>query len=295
MGNHRASDARHTALAAAILRHAQTQGWRRGHRLTELELSAALSVSRTPVRAALRRLAGAGFVIPHSDRGFVLAVGGRRLSDAKLDEPDTAEAELHAALVKDRIAGRLPQIVGQAELARRYGAGRPLLTRVLTRMQHEGLISRAQGQGWTFVPTLESEASRRASFEFRLAIEPAGLQLPGFCLDRVLLARLRAEHLAAVRRLKHGISSPAAIFALDVAFHEGLAEMSGNPFILATVRQQNTLRKLLELASYSDVARVRSWISEHLTILEHVETGDMGNAATAMQSHLRAAAGQATV
>lgn len=295
MGKHAAAEARHTALAAAILRRARIEGWRRGHRMTELELAAALGVSRTPVRAALRRLAEAGYVVPHADRGFVLAAAGRHLAEARLDTPDTAEAALHAAMVQDRIAGRLPATFSQATLARRYGAGRPLLARVLTRMHHEGLIAPAPGQGWAFTPTLEGEASRRAAFELRSVIEPAALLLPGFRTDGAAIARLREEHAAATRWIGQPRPDAAAIFAVDMAFHEALAEMSGNPFILANVRQQNVLRRLLELASYRDVARVRAWIAEHLAILALIEQGDMAAAAEAMRRHLGIAAAQPVI
>jgi DNA-binding GntR family transcriptional regulator len=292
MGNHAAAEARHATLAAAILRLARMQGWSRGQRMTELDLAASLGVSRTPVRAALRRLAQEGYVTPHADRGFVLAAAGRHLAEARLAAPDTAEATLHAALVQDRIAGRLPPIVAQATLARRYGAGRPLLARVLTRMQHEGLIAPAHGQGWAFAPTLESEASRRAAFELRLALEPAALLLPGFRPDAAMIARLREEHTAAARWIGQPRPDAIAIFTVDMNFHEALAEMAGNPFILAAIRQQNVLRRLLELASYRNAARVRAWIGEHLAILDHVAADDMAAAAKAMRLHLGAAAAQ---
>lgn len=282
------AEARHAALAAEILRRAQQQAWPPGHRLTELSLAAALDVSRTPVRAALRRLAQSGIVRPHPDRGYVLAAGAERLASARVKRPDTAELALHARLLRDRLHARLPEVVTQTALLRRYRVGRALLGQVLARLRDDGLITARPGSGLAFAPTLSSAASRTASFELRLAIEPAGLLSESFVADQAVLARLARAHEAMLARLNRP-QEPAAIFALDESFHEALAAMSGNPFFLAAMRQQNRLRRLLEFATYGDIARVRAWLAEHLGILARLEAGDQVGAAAMLRAHLLAA------
>jgi DNA-binding GntR family transcriptional regulator len=286
------AEARHAALAAEILRRAQQEGWRPGHRLTELSLAAALDVSRTPVRAALRHLAQSGIVRLHPDRGYVLAASAQRLAFARVKRPDTAEAALHARMVRDRLHARLPEVVTQTALLRRYRVGRAVLGQVLARMQNEALIAPRPGSGFVFTPTLETVASRIASFELRQAIEPAGLLSASFASDAAVLARLARAHEAMLARLSR-VQDPAAIFALDEGFHEALAAMSGNPFFLAAIRQQNRMRRLLEFATYGDTARVRAWLGEHLGILARLDAGDRAGAASLLRAHLLAACTEA--
>lgn len=286
------AEARHAALADEILRRAQQHAWPPGHRLTELSLAALLDVSRTPVRAALRHLAASGIVRLHPDRGYVLAASAQRLATARVKRPDTAEAALHSRLVRDRIHARLPEVVTQTALLRRYRVGRALLGQVLARLQEDGLISARAGSGFVFAPTLSSAASRAASFELRLAIEPAGLLSAGFTADAAAVLRLTRAHEMMLARLGRP-QPPAAIFALDECFHESLAAMSGNPFFLAAMRQQNRLRRLLEFATYGDVARVRAWLYEHLGILARLAADDQAGAASLLRAHLLAARGPA--
>lgn len=285
-----AAEARHAALAGDILRLAERDAWPPGHRLTELHLARVLAVSRTPVRAALRRLADQGFVSRHPDRGFVLAHEWRRLSETRLDTNTTAEAALHARLVRDRVAGVLAEAVTRTALLRRYQVGRPVLARVLARMEGEGLLAEAHGGGVRFAPTLASAEARLASFELRLAIEPAGLLSATFQPDHATIDRLRHEHTALLARLGRTPPREVEIFMLDESFHEQLARMSGNPFFLSAVRQQNCLRRLLEFGTYSDRDRLATWLGEHLAVLASVQAGAMAEAAALLRRHLAAAA-----
>ncbi|MFA3916456.1 hypothetical protein [Ruegeria hyattellae] len=50
-------------------------------------------------------------------------------------------------------------------------------------MADEGLIIRNTGQGWSFVPTLDSIKSRLASYEFRSSVEPAATGASTFKID----------------------------------------------------------------------------------------------------------------
>jgi DNA-binding GntR family transcriptional regulator len=280
---------RHAALALHILRIAAREAWPAGQRLTELHLARLLGVSRTPVRGALRRLASDGFARSHAERGFVLADAGRKRPPGRLEATETAEEALHARLVRDRVAGSLADEPIRNQLLRRYRAGRPLLDRVLARMQAEGLLVVSPGGGIRFAPTLASVEAQRASFELRLAVEPAGLLSLGFTPDSAVLEDLRHAHIEMRSRLAGGRTRPAEIFALDAAFHERLAEMSGNPFFLSAVRQQNRLRRLLEFGTYSDVGRIADWLTEHLMVTEALQRGDRQAAANALRVHLLAA------
>lgn len=272
-------------LANMVVDLVRSRGLKAGHHLTEQWLAEELSVSRTPIRAALRLLADAGLVESRARYGFFLAKDADRLDRTQsLTVPATPEQQLYAAVVRDRVSGRLPDSMTQTEFVRRYAVNRIVLLRVLSRMADEGLIARNKGQGWTFQPGLDSARALRASYDFRITLEPAGLLLASFSADPTVLGRLRSDHetvLAAASPPRPGV-----LFELDAAFHETLASFSGNPYFVQAVQQQNRLRRLLEYQGYENRHRIRVWISEHLAVLEALANGDRQQAARRLTAHL---------
>lgn len=272
-------------LANMVVDLVRSRSLKAGHHLTEQWLAQELSVSRTPVRAALRLLSDAGLVESRARQGFFLAKDADEIDRSQsLTVPSTPEQDLYASVVRDRISGELPDSMTQTEFARRYAVNRIVLLRVLSRMADEGLIARNKGQGWTFQPGLDSARALRASYDFRVTLEPAGLLLASFFADPVVLNRLRSDHetvLAAPYPPPPGI-----LFELDVAFHETLASFSGNAYFVQAVQQQNRLRRLLEYQGYENRHRIRIWIAEHLAVLEALANGDRQQAARRLTAHL---------
>jgi DNA-binding GntR family transcriptional regulator len=91
-----------------------------GARLSQLELAERLAISRTPVREALRRLAGEGLVDALPQRGFRVADLGldsvmRRLEVRQLLEPGIARVAAQHATPKDVAA--LREAIAQEERA----------------------------------------------------------------------------------------------------------------------------------------------------------------------------------
>jgi DNA-binding GntR family transcriptional regulator len=92
-----------------------------GARLGQVELAERFGISRTPVREALRRLAGEGLVDFHSNRGFRVADLGldavlRRLEVRALLEPGIAR--LAAERRSEEDLGRLRAAIAREERAR---------------------------------------------------------------------------------------------------------------------------------------------------------------------------------
>ena len=276
---------RHAFLASRMIDAALGEGWEAGHRLTEQELATMLDVSRTPVRSALRLLAELGVVQAGPGRGYVLARTGQDLAGVSVQAVSDPEETLRAALIRDRLAGRLDASETQAELGRRYAAAAPVVRRVLRRMEEEGLVLH-DGWRWEFVATLETEHSRRASFELRMLVEPAALLIPGFAVRPDELVPLSERHEALMRDPHGAGRDPAATFMLDARFHETLASFTDNPFVLNIVRQQNALRRLLEMGTYADARRVLAWCREHMAIVEAVLGGRQQEASALMARHL---------
>jgi DNA-binding GntR family transcriptional regulator len=260
-----------------------------GHHLREQQLADLVGVSRTPIRSALDLLAERGIVETRKNQGFFLRKPFDTLHRIEIEVPSTAEEELYSKLVRDRLEHRIANSITQSEIARRYDIDRVALTRTLTRLSEDGLIARNRGHGWTFLPTLDSLVSLRASYEFRLTLEPACFLLPTFRPDHPAIERMRLQHLYLIAHPDIASVNSTQLFETDAAFHEMCAECCGNAFFSQAVQSQNRLRRLLEFGSYLDSRRVREWCREHLEIIEAIASGNFATASTLMRAHLEQA------
>jgi DNA-binding GntR family transcriptional regulator len=260
-----------------------------GHHLREQPLADLIGVSRTPIRSALDLLAERGIVETRKNQGFFLRKAFDTLHRIEIEVPSTAEEELYSRLVRDRLAHRIPNPFTQTEIARRYDVDRIAVMRTLSRLAEDGLVIRNHGHGWTFAPTLDSLISLRASYEFRLTLEPAGFLLPSFKPDHAAIERMRLQHLYLASHPNIASVNNIQLFETDAAFHEMCAEASGNAFFSQAVQSQNRLRRLLEFGSYFDSRRVREWCREHLGIIEAIASGNLALASTRMRAHLEQA------
>lgn len=282
----RASSQSRFRLANQILDLIRDAKFEPGHHLREQQLADMLGVSRTPIRMALGLLEERGIVEARRNQGYFLVRPSVELHRIELEVPATADQDLYARLVQDRLAGVISTSVTQSEIARRYDVDRLVLLRTLARMAEDGLIARNKGRGWTFLPTLDSSVALRSSYDFRLTIEPAAFLLATFRPDSGALERSRLQHLYLVSHPNIVAVDRTQLFDTDAAFHEMFAEFSGNAFFLQAIQQQNRLRRLLEYGGYVNRRRVRDWCREHLAIIEAVCAGDFVKAAAVMREHL---------
>ncbi|XSC42673.1 GntR family transcriptional regulator [Bradyrhizobium sp. RDT10] len=285
----RSSQQNRFRLANQILDVIRGAKLERGHHLREQQLADLVGVSRTPIRSALDLLAERGIVETRKNHGFFLRKPFDSLHRIEIEVPSTIGEELHLKLVRDRFDNKIPNSITQSELARRYGVDRVALTRALSRLAEDGLIARNKGHGWTFLPTLDSRVSLRASYEFRLTLEPTCFLLPTFKPDHAAIERMRLQHLFLISHPDIASVSNKQLFETDAAFHEMCAEFCGNTFFVQAIQYQNRLRRLLEFSSYFDSRRVREWCREHLSIIEAISAGDFKQASIRMHAHLEQA------
>jgi DNA-binding GntR family transcriptional regulator len=263
-----------------------------GAHLTELQLAGMIGTSRTPIQAALAHLAKIGIVQRDPNRGFFLAGGPAELDLAAQKWMTGAEDPLYLKIADARLHGKLPDTVTEASLVRIFHVSRSVIRGTLSRIQQEGWVERRSGHGWFFLPTIDSAEAYEESYNFRMAIEPAGLLSTAFAPDRTLLEATRRQQELIVNG---GFSTMTAIelFEANARFHENLASCSGNRFILQSIRRLNQLRRLVE---YRQAAKPRlprkTQAEEHLAILDEIERGEMIGAASRLRQHLNAARGQ---
>lgn len=278
---------RRIKLAGDILELAASEGWKAGHHLTEIGLSEALGVSRSPVRIALRQLEEWGAVETRPNQGVFLCENADALLALRKADPLSAEETFFKELLEARFAGQVVEPITQAGLMKQFDRSRAVVEQVLARMQDEGFVHRMRGKGWMFEPQFENLQSWHKSYEFRLLVEPEMFLLPDFAADPRALADCRGEH----ERLLIALQQDLQIFGreayeTDSRFHEMLAGFSGNRFALQAIQHQNRLRRMLEYRGYVNRSRVLAWCGEHLGILDALEQDNRGLAARLMRAHL---------
>lgn len=269
-------------LAGRIMELARADGVVPGDRLNEKTLAERLNVSRSPVRAALDLLATRGLVIRRPQRGVELLAA--LPAEATTSGERGGDDDLLVHIATDRDNGRLGDDISETELMQRYDAVRPTVRRALDLLADLKMVERKPGYGWRFLTRWSAEL-RRESYRFRLIIEPAALLEPGFALLPGFAEEMRRQHDESLS-LPWSESSSVAFFEMNAAFHEGLAEASGNRFFLEAMRRQNRLRRFSIYNWKHGFDRVRANHSEHMEILTRLEAGDTELAAVLMRRHL---------
>jgi DNA-binding GntR family transcriptional regulator len=268
-------------LAARIVERLRELNPEPGAHITEQALADHFQVSRTPIRLALGALAESGAVEHRPNRGFFVAQPAAALAGADLIAAD--DDKLYHRIAEDRLNGRIPQRVTEAQLVRRYRAARKRVAATLSRMAHEGWVERLPGHGWAFQGMMDSVKGYEDGYRFRAVVEPAALRQPGYALP--------AEAIQRFRRVGHdllhgGRYSDVELFDLGSSFHETLVAASGNPFLLDALRRVNSLRRLLEYRAKRDRTKVASQWREHMQLLDLIEAGKLEQAARALEHHL---------
>ena len=276
----------HRELARAIVEGLRTAA-EPGEFLRENGLAARLGTSRSPVRGALRLLLEAGVLARLENGRLALRQLPLAREDAAEAEPEAGAAErIYWRLAADRLSGSLPDVVGEAELARRYGASRGPVHRALLQAMGEGWTERAPAGTWRFLSLIDGPESYDESYRFRRAIEPAALLDPGFHLPAPVFARLRREQRDLLGRI--GVASPREVFELNSGFHLALVQASNNRFFADAALRVTRLRRVVGYVIALDQGRLAAQSEEHLAILDRLEAGDREGAAALLLRHLDA-------
>ncbi|MEN9539153.1 MAG: hypothetical protein RLZZ126_1388 [Pseudomonadota bacterium] len=272
-------------LAARIVEIARRENYPSGQRLTELALSEALNVSRSPVRKALQYLEVQGMVAPGPRRGFLLAKSAAELGEVELALSGSSDEELYHRIAGGRMRGDWPDVVSESSLMEHHGTTRLQVQKVLHRMAREGMVERRPGRGWAFRPLLNDHESYRQSYRFRMVVEPAAILEPGYQVDLQELKKCRREQ---EELLAGGIErcTPAELYRAGVHFHETVVAGSGNRFLLDSLRTINQMRRVLEYGVPLDRQRLHRQCREHLVLISLLEQGERMEAAHFMRQHL---------
>ncbi len=174
-----------------------------GSRLVESSLASHMTVSRTPVREALQRLAADGLVTQDGSRGLIVA----RASMEKVE---------HAYVLREALEGLAARLAAQHQ--------RPDLLRVL------------------------------------------------------------AESL---RTMEHGIADATEFDRAHSSFHDTIAEMSENPFLIQALAGLQGFRTRMVSLDWVTKKRVLTSIPEHREIFEAIELRNPDAAEESARRHVR--------
>lgn len=274
----------HRSLAEKIVRHIRTSAMAEGQHLTEVSLQDLLGTSRQPIRSALGHLAEQGVLERVPNKGFFLKNPGLAVETTTRAD-DRSEEAVYLRIADDRLTRKLPDRISENELMRRYNLSRLALRRILTRISAEGWIERNEGWGWTFAALIDSVEAYRECYDLRQVIEVHGLRSPDFRLDLAVLAELRRRQEFVAKGGFRSLSQ-MELFETNSEFHEGLAELSDNRFLLATIQKLNQLRRLVEYRQTLNIEQVIGQNAEHLAILDALDARNPARAADLMHAHL---------
>ncbi|MEH2920039.1 GntR family transcriptional regulator [Samsonia erythrinae] len=279
-----------TRIVRQIVAYIRREQLPRGAHLIESSLAQVLNASRTPVKAALRYLTEKGMLNYHRNRGFYLERHADELSQLVTELAASSEEPLYQKIVDMRLARLLPAQFSEVELMRECQVSRAVLRNVLTRIQQEGWLEFRTGQGWRTTPIIDSVAAYEESFTYRLLIEPASLLSPQFHIEPQILNACRKQQ-EAILNGGYRTMTPHEMFDANTHFHETLLACSGNRFAHASLQRINQLRRLVEYrqSSLGFHPKRLEQITEHLTIIDALQRGEMATAADRMRKHLEKA------
>jgi GntR family transcriptional repressor for pyruvate dehydrogenase complex len=210
----------------------------------------------------------------------------QRLSDAIV-------AALEEDIVGLPVGSRLPT---EAELAERFDVSRTVIREATRLLVQRGLVTVKPGRGMTV-----------AEVDGRLIAEQYGLllRLSEGNFEQLMELRLVLEvemaALAAARRTTEQVeelmtlndrlrtadpSSPEFLEA-DLAFHEKIADASGNPFFLLVIRPVNDFLSDSYTAGTGYPSEADHTVHEHVEIAHAIQAGDPARARFAAENHLR--------
>ncbi len=192
-----------------------------------------------------------------------------------------------AAIVDQSLAPGLR--IRQHELADTLGVSRQPVSHALHLLHRQGLVIESGRKGFAVAPLDGARMSQL--YEVRAALDGLAARLAAgrAAIDPTGLKALRAR-LDAGRAI--GAAAPLSrLIKLDLAFHQAIYRLSGNPAIGETATPQwPHLRRSMGAVLMDEPYRALVW-AEHEVIARRIEAGDADGAEAAARDHALRAGG----
>lgn len=194
--------------------------------------------------------------------------------------------QVHERLVEAIADGSLTagEAVTQESLAERLGVSRQPVSHALVLLRQEGLLVERGRRGLQVAP-LDPDHIRDL-YRVRSALDGVAAASAAARSQRLTGVERRAAEATLQEGLRAVQSGErAALIAADVAFHDCLNRLSGNPVIVDIASRQWPHFRRAMGAALSDPALAQRFWQEHAAILEAVLAGDEGNARSLAEAH----------
>ena len=258
---------------------------------SETALAARLGVSRTIVRAALKRMAGEGLILWRGREKTLLRPVGEtdRLS---MRAAPRGHGELEAAFLDWILRFDVPAgtALNIAQLSRDFSVAPGLLKEFLAGLSRYGLVVRQPRGGWLLRGFTADFAVELLEFRMMLELN-AVTRLVASPADHPVwdeLSALRAAHLDLETRIEADFRD---FSKLDEAFHSAINAVVENRFVAESRKAVSLIFHYHYMWDKRDEeARNAAAIREHLAIIAALEERDEEKALAATRRHLTTAA-----
>jgi DNA-binding GntR family transcriptional regulator len=196
--------------------------------------------------------------------------------------------QVHKAILTDIAAGKLPSgtRIIQEQIAQELGVSRQPVQQALTLLRKEGVLQDAPGRGLLVAP-LDLHHVRNM-YEVRAVLE--GLAFRKAAENHTRLASDKAAALMRSGRKAAASGSVSAMIAADMAFHNFIYGLSGNPLVVPAMETHWTQaqRVMGEVLLRED--KPRDIWDQHEALLTAVEAGKPDQAERLARQHITDAA-----
>ncbi len=196
--------------------------------------------------------------------------------------------QVYEAILSEIASGKLPpgaRII-QEQLAQQLGVSRQPVQHALTLLRQQGVLNDAPGRGLQVAP-LDLDHVRHM-YDVRAVIE--GLAFRKAADDSA--ARAAAQGPALIRAGRKAVvsGSVSAMITADMAFHDFIYTLSGNPLVAPSMQTHwtHTQRVMGEVLMRDD--KPRDIWDQHEALLEAVAAGDGARAERLARKHILEAA-----
>ena len=172
--------------------------------------------------------------------------------------------------------------MGEERLASVFGVSRTQIRQVLERLAHDSIVTVLPNRG-AFVSSPSVEEAREV-FEARRLIEPDLIRKAARNAKQADIERLRRH--VDLESAARAANDKRSIIRLSGEFHQIIAEVAGNRFMVRTMRELETLTCLVIILY--DAPNVPACpYHEHSALVDAIEARDAERCAALMLEHLK--------
>jgi DNA-binding GntR family transcriptional regulator len=198
---------------------------------------------------------------------------------------ETLKKQVYEYLREEIITGGIApgERLIEEKIAKKIEVSRSPIREAIRLLEKDGLVTVNKGGGVTvFNPDIRHF---QYLYECRVELEPAAAYYAAKRITKGQIDTLR-KHLLSSQEMgkKYELKK---IYDMNVKFHEGIIEASGNPFLIKTISHLRGINSMYRIAILKRKAlRVELAIEEHLKIFESIVNGYAEDARRYMRDHI---------